>query len=176
MTAARGARDDLPPGFPKGLDVDVSSKLARELFEVLSRLGCREGVEEHGFLDAGQRIRVLDFVAEDPLQHAAIEPLGSQLEWGDLASWRRLRSFRVIACRGRQFGNRRVTEQVGGLECQACLARSRDQPDPRDRVDAQLEEIVVYADAAQTGEIRHHFAPGFSRWPCAGQRASPGIR
>ena len=56
--------------------------------------------------------------------------------------------------RRRQLGDVRVPEQVRGVEGQSRLPCSRHDLDAEDRVDADLEEVVVDADAAPAQQFR----------------------
>ena len=67
---------------------------------------------------------------------------------------------RVRHGRRRQLGDVRVPEQVRRVEGQARLPCSRHHLDAEDRVDADLEEVVVDADAAPAQQVRQRSRPG----------------
>ena len=86
------------------------------------------------------------------LQLVAVEPFGHHRE--RLGRDGRLVGGVVALRHGRcQAGDRRGPEQLGRVHDQARLPGPRDEADAEDRVDADLEEVVVDADAVPTQQL-----------------------
>ena len=152
-------RDQAMPRLLESGRVELASQTTDELLDVVSRLGVGERVEEHPFLHRREGIQILDapFVRErsrtTPRGRRRLEPV--QTERRDVLDVSlEFASLRRRFGRRRKLGDVRVPEQVRGVEGQPCLSCSRHDLDAEDRVDTDLEEVVVDADAAPSQQVR----------------------
>ena len=148
------ARDQPSPRLAQRRPVEIAPQLAGELLDIVPGLRVRQRVEEHARLDRGEGIDVVDpsLRRERAFQRAAIEPPGHERE--RLGQDGRLVGMAASTRRGRrQAGDRRRLEQLGRVHGQARLPGPRDEPDAEDRVDAQVEEVVVDADAVALQQL-----------------------
>ena len=141
-------RDQTMPRLAKGREVELAPQPAGELLDVMARLRVDQRVKEHALLDRREGIRVVDpALGYEPVpQLFAVEPVGHQRE--RLGGDGRFVGGVVALRHGRcEAGDRRGLEQLGGVHDQARLPGPRDEANADDRVDSDLEEVVVNADA-----------------------------
>ena len=151
-------RDQAIPRLLEGRRVELAAKTADELLDVMSRLGVGQRVEEHAFLHRREGIQVLDPAAvrearAPPPRDRALRASARTVRSRMPNSRSSLDDPTFDTAAASQPAMRRVPEQVRRVQGQARLPCSRHHPDAEDRVDADLEEVVVDADAAPAQQL-----------------------
>ncbi len=122
---------------------------AGELLDVGAGLGLGRRVEEHALLDRRQRVDVLDLViaVERVERGGAPKPSGAAVAATSTGA--------LAARRDRlgEAGDRRVPEQQARVESEPGLPRPRGDLDHEDRVEPQLEEVVVDPDPGHAEDL-----------------------
>ena len=150
-------RDQAMPRLAEGGKVEFAPQATDELLDVMARLRVGEGVEEHPVLHRRERIEILDAAAvrESGSDRLEVDALGSQLERrrrGRRTSARAL-LIRARSGRRRQVGDVGAAEELGRVQLQTRLPRPRHHPDAEDRVDADVEEVLVDADTLAAQQL-----------------------